>query len=66
MEVPYSDADTAMRFIREEGAEIIGRDYTATTTLLTATIRQRDREKLEDRLKKILSLKFIKKQEGED
>ena len=65
MEVPYSDADTAMRFIREEGAEIIQRDYTATTTILEAEIRKRDKEKLVERLKKILSLKIFKDEENE-
>ena len=60
MEVPYSDADTAMRFIREEGAEITNRDYTATTTILEACIRQKDKEKLVERLQKILSLKIFK------
>lgn len=65
MEVPYADADTAMRFIREEGAEIIGRDYTATSTILTARIRLRDKEKLTERLQKILSLKLFKKEKEE-
>ena len=64
MEVPYSDADTAMRFIREEGAEITSRDYTATTTILEACIRQRDNEKLVERLQKILSLKLFKDEES--
>ena len=64
MEVPYSDADTAMRFIREEGAEITGRDYTATSTILTASIRKRDLEKLVERLRKILSLTFIKEEDS--
>ena len=63
MEVPYSDADTAMRFIREEGAEITSRDYTATTTILEACIRQKDKEKLVERLQKILSLNFLKDNE---
>lgn len=63
MEVPYSDADTAMRFIREEGAEITARDYTATTTILSACIRQKDKEKLIERLEKILSLKIFKDDE---
>lgn len=63
IEVPYSDADTAMRFIREEGAEITQRDYTATTTLLQVSIRRRDLDKLVDRLKKILSLTFVKETE---
>lgn len=56
--VPYADADTAMRFVKEEGAEITARDYTATDTLLTASIRLDDEERLRQRLSKILSLRF--------
>ena len=65
IEVPYPDADTAMRFIREEGAEIISRDYTATTTILEANIRQKDKEKLVERLQKILSLKLLNEDDQE-
>lgn len=63
MEVPYADADTAMRFVREEGAEIISRDYTATSTIMVASIRRKDKEKLTERLLKILSLKLLKDNE---
>lgn len=57
-EVPYSDADTAMRFVREAGAEIINRDYTSTDTLLTIKVREKDTERLEERLRKILTLRL--------
>jgi len=63
VDVPYTEADTAMRFIREGGAEIIGRDYTATTTLLTVEVRQSLEPALRERLVKILTLKFVGEEE---
>ncbi len=57
--VPYADADTAMRFVREEGAEITAREYTATETQLTVSVRLDDEERLRARLAKILSLTFL-------
>lgn len=63
--VPYADADTAMRFVKEEGAEIIARDYTATDTLLTASVRLNDEERLKQRLAKILSLRFLDSDEAQ-
>lgn len=57
---PYADADVAMRFVREAGAQITARDYTATDTLLTVSVRQDDEQALCERLSKILSLQFLK------
>ncbi len=62
VDVPYQDADVAMRFIREASAEIIGRDYTNTGTVLTVSIRLDDEASLRERLYKILSLKFLKEE----
>lgn len=59
LSAPYADADVAMRFIREAGAEIIEREYTASENLLTVSIRLNDELSLRERLSKILSLKFI-------
>lgn len=59
VEVPYADADTAMRFIREGGAEISARDYTATTTLLTVSVRRSLEAALRERLQKLLTLRFV-------
>lgn len=59
VDVPYTEADTAMRFIRETGAEITGRDYTATSTILTLTVRQSLEEGVRQRLEKIYTLKFL-------
>ena len=63
VEVPYADADTAMRYVREAGADIVGRDYTATETLLTISVRLTDEAALRERLGKILSLKFCEEAE---
>ena len=57
--IPYTDADTAMRFIREAGADITQRDYDLQGTILTVSVRQDDECALRDRLSKILSLKFV-------
>lgn len=57
---PYADADTAMRFIREAGAIITQRDYTAQDTIMTIEVRLDDELNLRERLSKILSLTFIK------
>lgn len=57
---PYADADTAMRFIREAGAIITQRDYTAQDTIMTVEVQLDDELNLRERLSKILSLTFIK------
>ena len=56
---PYAEADVAMRFVREAGADITARDYTATEILLTESVRLDDEAKLRERLAKILTLRFI-------
>ena len=56
---PYAEADVAMRFVREAGADNTARDYTATETLLTVSVRLDDEAKLRERLAKILTLRFI-------
>lgn len=61
IEVPYADADVAMRFIREGEGQIIQRDYTETSNVLTIAIRCSLLPPLRDRLSKILSLHFIEK-----
>lgn len=58
VDVPYTEADTAMRYIREGGAEIVQRDYTATSTLLTVELRQSAEESLRQRLAQIYTLTF--------
>ena len=62
VDVPYADADVAMRFIKEASAEITQREYTENGTILTISIRLADEESLRNRLSKILSLKFVKEE----
>lgn len=59
VEAPYADADVAMRYVREAGADIVARDYTPTSAVMTISVRQRDEAALRSRLAKILSLKFV-------
>ena len=59
VEVPYTEADAAMRFVRDGGAEITARDYTATTTILTVEMRQSLEVSVRERLAKIYTLKFL-------
>ena len=59
VEVPYTDADVAMRFIRDGGGEITARDFSAEGTTLTIEIRASLLAPLRERLGKILSLRFI-------
>lgn len=60
--VPYTDSDTAMRFIREMNAEITSREYTVTNTILHISVRCDDEMQLREKLKKILTLRFLEKQ----
>lgn len=59
VDVPYTEADTAMRYIRDAGAEITARDYTATSTILTVEMRQSLEADVRARLEKIYTLKFL-------
>mgnify|MGYP001742352553 FL=1 len=65
VEVPYTDADVAMRFIRDGGGEITARDFSAEGTTLTIEIRASLLAPLRERLGKILSLRFLD-EEGQD
>lgn len=59
VEVPYTEADAAMRYIRDGGAEIVLRDYTANATLLTVEMRKSLENAVRERLSKIYTLKFL-------
>lgn len=63
-EVPYPDADTAMRFGRNAGGEMLTPDYTATSTLLHFRIRQSEAEALRQALTKIHTLRIIAPDNG--
>lgn len=56
IEVPYTEADTAMRFVRDGEGEIVQRDYTATHQLLTIEVCTSLLPALQERLRKIYSL----------
>lgn len=58
-EVPYTEADTAMRFGRNAGGEMLTPDYTETATLLHFRIRQSEAQPLRDALSKIHTLRLI-------
>lgn len=61
--VPYTEADVAMRFIRDIGATILNRDYDESGTILTIDVRMDDEQTLREKLSKILTLRFIKPNE---
>lgn len=63
--VPYADADVAMRYVREGGAQIVEREYSATDNTLTVEVRLSDEVALRERLSKILSLRFVEKNDTE-
>ena len=56
VEVPYTEADTAMRFVRDGEGEIVNRDYTASHQILTIEVRTSLLASLQERLRKIYSL----------
>lgn len=59
VDVPYTEADAAMRFIRDAGAEITARDYTATSTILSVETRLSNEQNVRERLGKIYTLTFL-------
>lgn len=63
IEVPYTEADTAMRFVRDGEGEIVERDYTATHQLLTIEVRTSLLAPLQERLRKIYSLTIKEEKE---
>ncbi len=58
--IPYTDADCAMRFIREGGGDIIQRDFDEQGTTLLVEVRLDNEKALRERLSKILTLRFNK------
>lgn len=60
-EVPYPDADVAMRLARGVGAEMLPPEYTATATILHFRIRQSETSALIAALQKIHTLKLEEK-----
>lgn len=60
-EVPYTETDTAIRFIRNEEGNISEINYTETGTRMTVEIRCSQAENLQKRLSKIHSLQWVNK-----
>lgn len=54
----YTDTDVVMRFVREAGAEITGREYSDTGVTLTVSIRMDDEQALRERLRKIHTIQI--------
>lgn len=57
--VPYADADTVMRYVREADGIITHRDYTATGNQLSIEIRLSAEQQLREKLEKVLTLRFL-------
>lgn len=62
-EVPYTEADLAMRWVRDAGGKITQHDYSVTGMLLAVEIRKSETETLRTRLNKIHTLRFIVEQD---
>lgn len=62
--VPYTEADVAMRFVREAAADIIARDFDEQGTVLTVAVRLDDEQALRERLAKILTLQILQEDDG--
>ena len=60
--VPYTEADTAMRFVREAGAQFTNEEYTAAEVIMTITCRLDGCAALKTRMAKIHTLRFIEPQ----
>lgn len=56
VDVPYADQNTVLKLIRDNGAEILARDYTATGVVLTVSIRQAMADDFRKRIKKIYTV----------
>ena len=58
IEMPYTVVDLAMRMLRQREAQIVARDFTATSTLLTFEIRAGQLPPLVDELSKVYEINF--------
>lgn len=56
VDVPYADQNTVLKLIRDNGAEILVRDYTATGVVLTVSIRQAMADDFRKRIEKIYTV----------
>lgn len=56
VDVPYADQNAVLKTVRDNGAEILARDYTATSVVLTLSIRQAMADDFRKRIKKIYTV----------
>lgn len=64
-DVPYTEADLAMRWVRDAGGQITHHDYSAEGMLLTVEIRKGEVETLRSRLGKIHTLRFANDEQSD-
>ena len=57
-EIPYTEADLAMRWVRDAGGQLLSPEYTAEGMVLTAEIRTGEADKLRQRLSQIHTLRW--------
>lgn len=56
VDVPYADQNAVLKTVRDSGAEILARDYTATSVVLTLSIRQAMADDFRKRIEKIYTV----------
>lgn len=56
VDVPYADQNAVLKMVRDNGAEILTRDYTATGVVLTVSIRQAMADDFRKRIEKIYTV----------
>lgn len=59
VDVPYTEVDCAMRFIRDTGGQIANREYTPTSTVLEVTTRMTNEAAVRNQLAKIHTVRFL-------
>ena len=57
-DVPYTEADPALRWVREAGAEIRRHEYSGSGMTITLEVRRSEAEALREKLSKIHTLKL--------
>lgn len=59
IDVPYTEVDCAMRFIKDSGGQIVNREYTPTSTILKVATRMANEDAVKSQLSKIHTIKFL-------
>ena len=60
VDIPYTSADMAMRFIREGGGEMVAHEYTDSGMQITVEVRRRDLDTLRERVLSIHTVHEVK------